>query len=82
MSNVNDVPMLMVLLSYFSRHWAWYTDIWTVTWDKQNFVLSIAVTTFCVQELRYNEIHSLPFRNCYSATFINFFIDIMPRMSE
>lgn len=26
MSNINDVPTVMVLLSYFSRNGAWHTD--------------------------------------------------------
>jgi len=30
MSNIQDVPMVMVLLSYFSRYWVWDVDIRTV----------------------------------------------------
>jgi len=30
MSNIQDVSIVMVLLSYFSRYWVWDVDIWTV----------------------------------------------------
>ena len=49
MSNIKDVTMVTVLLSYFSRNGAWRTDVRTQSCDNQIFLRSMELRSraFC-----------------------------------
>ena len=57
MSNIKDVPMVMVLLSYFSRNcWAWRMDEHTYSLVTTHIfeIDGLRSCSFATQELRYH----------------------------